>query len=147
MDLWYQWRGSLASLLLGATMLCVGGFKRHLSVSSRDWPVTSGVILQSYVRTKHDNLLGRTLEKGTTVTYRYTAAGRTYTGNTVSFGQTSGGNAEIVHRYPQGAVVEVHYDPDHPDLAVLEPGPGRGPDLLLLLGVGLVGYGLWRGLR
>jgi hypothetical protein len=146
-NLWYQWRNSLPSFALGGMLLLFGGFDRHLSVSSRDWPVTSGTITQSYVRTKHDSLLGRSLEKGAMITYRYTVAGRTYNGGPASFGRMSGSNAEIVRRYPLGSVVEVHYDPEHPDLAVLEPGAGRGPNLLILLGIGLVGYGLWRGLR
>lgn len=144
---WYRWRKSVPSFVIAGMLLAFGDFSHRLALRSRAWPVTSGVITQSYVRTKHDNLVGRTIEKGVTITYRYTAGGRTYYGSTVSFGEPFGGNAAAVQRFPAGAVVDVHYDPDHPDLSVLEPGGERRLDLGVLLGVVLVVYGVWTGLR
>ena len=72
------------------------------------------------------------------VHYRYEAAGAPRTGSAVHAddgGSPSRSRAERwAARYPEGARVEVFYDPARPDRAVLERGVGRGPLALLAWG-------------
>lgn len=92
--------------------------------SSREWPRTYGVILSSKVMTTHGS------ESDThkpVVTYRFSAGGPEIIGDQVCFGSKdvgwSGGWAKrVVARYPVGATVSVHHDPEDPKTAVLEPG-------------------------
>lgn len=59
------------------------------------------------------------------VSYRYSVAGRDYSGDRIAFGgEASGpkGRAErTVAAYPVGSPVPVFYDPARPESAVLEP--------------------------
>jgi uncharacterized protein DUF3592 len=147
-NVWYQWRQTLPSIVFGVGLIVFGGFTRMLSLRSRDWPVAPGRITHSYLSTKYDRTAGRTTSKSATIRYQYTAGGQTYEASTVSFGQMFLVDERArVERYPEGSAVDVHYDPAHPDVAVLEPGAGPGPGLCILAGLALLGYGAWKGLR
>jgi hypothetical protein len=82
------------------------------------------------------------------IEYRYTVEGRTYRGGLLSFGKgLFESESTTLARYPQGAQVDVFYDPKDPALAVLDPGPAPATGYALLAGLGLVGFGVWRGRR
>ncbi len=135
-------RGPLGTVGLGVCLVVLGVWTRSASLRSRHWPSTPGVISASYVSVRS----GGKSRTGT-IEYRYTVEGRTYTGSLLSFGKTLfESESTTVARYPQGAQVDVFYDPKDPALAVLDPGAAPGTGLALLAGIGLVGYGVWRGL-
>ena len=82
------------------------------------------------------------------ISYEYTIDDRQFNGDRVSFGDYSGSAThakEIVARYPLGKQVVVHFDPNSPAAAVLEPGlatmsfviTGAG---LLLVAIGVFGF-------
>lgn len=60
------------------------------------------------------------------IRYSYVADGTERTGQRLRFGdvttRTRGGAETILGRYPAGAEIKVHFDPDAPDESVLEPG-------------------------
>ena len=59
------------------------------------------------------------------VKYRYTVAGKTYSGNRYRFGEiysSDGIGYQIVAEHPAGKRVTVYYNPDDPADALLRPG-------------------------
>lgn len=47
-----------------------------------------------------------------------------------------------VEKYPVGSSVQVYYDPDHPEIATLEPGPAQGDWLVLAIGLCVLVFGI-----
>ena len=73
------------------------------------------------------------------VRYSYSVDGTPYTGGKVSFSQYGGRqehSRQIVQQYPVGKAVDVYYDPEKPETAVLEPGVTNSS--YLILGIGLL---------
>jgi hypothetical protein len=132
----FDWLFPGLFFLAGWILLLLGLRNVYLAHESRNWPKTEGTILSSAVR--HDS----TRKSGSyraAVTYAYTAAGASFTGDRVTFGSfgTSGeGHArEIVARYPKNARVTVFYSPRDSALSVLETGVSFGEWLLPLGGL------------
>ena len=114
--------------ILGTMCLPVGAFffarmklDTALALESRSWPTVPGTILSS--RTEQ-----RLTEDGTlhslVLSYTYQAGGRTYRGDLLGFGPDWVPDKELVEelarKYPVGATVAVHVDPDDDEMAVLE---------------------------
>jgi hypothetical protein len=136
-------KSSVYPIAAGLCLVLFGGYVRVLSLKSRGWPVTSGVITESYRRTETKNYQKRT--RGAEIRYRYTVDGQTYKGDVISYGDMFfASDTARLQRYPQGAQVEVHYDPQDPTLAVLEAGAGPSPGLFILGGLAAIGFGVWK---
>jgi hypothetical protein len=109
--------------------------------ASTSWPTTRGVVLVSDVerRRSHDRDHGTSYTYSAQVTYEYTVAGTIYNCDRVSFGEYASSNRnharQIVNRYPVGKTVEVHYDPNRPESAVLEPGTSFSSYVALGMGI------------
>ena len=93
------------------------------------WPTTSGVIESSEVVRSRDRD-GDTLF-GADVVYSYTVGDREYESGRIGFGKdfkssNSSRAYETINRYPEGKEVTVSYDPNRPEVAVLEPGVSFG---------------------
>ncbi len=93
--------------------------------ASVDWPTVQGTVDSSEVVRSRDSD-GDTMYSAEVV-YSYTVDGRKFTCDTVWFGgdfrsSSSSSHHKTVHRYPAGRQVNVHYKPDDPTVAVLEPG-------------------------
>ena len=133
--------GTLTLYLGIATM--VGGW------ASEGWPSVPGVVANSEIETQYSNSNSTTRSNFTyhaSVQYDYEVEGETYSAERVSFGEYGTGDGEyaqeVVGRYPAGAEVTVHYDPDDPARAVLEPGLHGLPWFYLLLGTPIFLFGL-----
>lgn len=87
--------------------------------ASASWPTTSGTV-RTVERFKR---LFRSLPR---VVYTYSVDGKDYTSERISF--ASGYRAKevdaVLSRYSAGQTVPVHYQPERPSEAVLEPGSG-----------------------
>lgn len=73
------------------------------------------------------------------VHYGYSVQGTPYTGGKVSFVEYGGKQEharQIVKRFPKGKAVDVYYNPEKPEMAILEPGVTNFS--YLFLGIGLV---------
>jgi hypothetical protein len=140
--------GALIFLGAGVGLLVLGTGQLKKARASESWPSVQGIVVSSTVErsSEHDN----TDHYQASVVYEYAVDGVTYSCNRVSYGATRGLQEEAqaeAKRYPKGKRVEVYYDPDDPDVAVLEPGKAGEPYLWLGLGgafavVGLIGLGV-----
>ncbi|MBK9749222.1 MAG: DUF3592 domain-containing protein [Chloroflexi bacterium] len=93
--------------------------------ASKNWPATQGRVLMSYVdRRRSRSGSGTTTAFYPVVVYEYMVNGRRLQGNRVRFGADwgtswTGPAQKIVDQYPTGALIEVFYDPERPEEAVL----------------------------
>ena len=136
----------LPFVLIGAALLFFGSRSVSHARASSTWPVAEGVITAAeVVRRSGSGDSGPTYRPD--ISYDYTVDGVTRHGDRIYFGgavstSNRGWARGIVERYPVGRQVTVHYSPDDPALAVLEPGmtwvvwmmPGIGA-VLFLVGV------------
>jgi hypothetical protein len=134
---------ALPFLAAGIAMMVLWGIPTlQKAKTSTSWPTTRGVVIDSDMERKVDNGTGRHRSRSITyhahVTYEYAVDGTEYNCSTVSFGQYGSSSRnhalQIVNRYPVGKTIEVHYDPDRPESAVLEPGVSFSSYLGLGLG-------------
>jgi hypothetical protein len=82
------------------------------------------------------------------VVYNYQVGGQALVGDRRRFSDSSSSSArraqEAANRYPVGAQVTVYYDPNNPEVCVLEPGAGMGGFVALIITLGLLGFGLYK---
>ncbi|MEM7332070.1 MAG: DUF3592 domain-containing protein [Chloroflexota bacterium] len=106
---------------------------------SNGWPSAKGEITNSSIRTESTD---DGLTYHADVEYRFVANDRWYEANIVKFGESGHASrtdaAEILARYPVGDEVNVFYDPEMPETAVLEPGVTFDSYLFLLIGLSIL---------
>ena len=131
-------------ILVGIVALIWGGIVLKNASASAAWSSVRGEVTESKVETKAERV--KRNERWRTektywakVRYSYSVEGTPYTGGKVSFGEYGGKQEharQIVKRFPKGKAVDVYYDPEKPEMAVLEPGVTKSS--YLFLGIGLV---------
>jgi hypothetical protein len=130
----------------GLMALIFGIMEISLALESNEWEDTSGKIVSARLaRYPTESAIALT---SPIVLYQYRPDNRILRSDIVAFGQGGSFNPdyarEIVRRYPAGQHVLVHYDPERPTLAVLEPG--LSPQVFSLPGMGLLFLALAAGL-
>ncbi len=103
------------------------------------WPSVRGRVISSGVDSYEKREDGRTTTLYTAaVEYAYQVHGVDYHSRQINLGMTTAGSQagaeKVAARYPQGAEVDVHYEPENPSNAALENPTGY---TWLLLGVAL----------
>lgn len=150
----------LPIILYGAMILFSGVKGLYLANESETWPIADGTIQESTVIARagmtstsdntHPMRMSHSAPSqpktsyypgtyGPRIIYQFTIDGQTHRGNKVSFGAIPGSNDpscanEIVHRYPKGAAVKVHYRIGDPDTCIIEPGLTLGSWFMPALG-------------
>ena len=126
---------SLAPVILGVFILFAVLPDIAANYSATGWPKASGIISES--KTTGIFSLYR---KESYISYRYEVNGRTFTGNRIYFG---GGSASGYYR---GQAIDVYYNPNNHNEAILEIGLRSENLFVLMLGSGLVIVGrlLWK---
>jgi hypothetical protein len=102
------------------------------------WPVAEGVIEESAIASDAGDLLPQ-------IRFRYMVEKQTYHRSLefpADITPTQEFAASYVKRYPVGATVPVHYNPENPQHATLEAGPGRGDWLVFAIGLGTLIFGI-----
>ncbi len=99
---------------------------------SKSWPTTNGTITRSEVDSWMKE--GKS-QYDARISYSYEVDGKKYTSPKIySSGSYSGGNIskakDLINEFPSGKSVDVFYDPDVPESAVLKPGIS-GKDVLM----------------
>ncbi|GIX30697.1 MAG: hypothetical protein KatS3mg124_1169 [Porticoccaceae bacterium] len=119
--------------LIGLGFALRTGWEMAQALKARNWPQAPGVVLESRVVR-----LGNADSEQPVVHYRYSVAGRTYSGRRITWTE-GGGNAQwarsLVRQYPPGRQVRVYYDPSDPARAVLRPEVDSRLVIGFLLGV------------
>ncbi len=116
--------GILGTMLLpiAAWSYATMRFEQAMAVLSRSWPTVPGKIDTSEVSTKVAYRSGRYWALD--VRYLYRVGSADYAGTQLAFAPRWLGSRYTVdtlaRRYPVGAIVDVRYDPDQPDEAILE---------------------------
>jgi hypothetical protein len=104
--------------LTGMALLVLGAFYLYQGISSLQWPAVEGRIVYAHARG------GSHAE--TLLWYEYYVENRRY----MASNYRNGGNVtpflsvaeSAAKRYPEGSVVRVSYNPQNPQVALLEPG-------------------------
>lgn len=118
----FVWIG--AGVFVGVLLLATGVKLREVW-RCRKWLTTSGRIVSSKVESRRRTGVGETagtMGNYPSVTFDYTVRGRHYTGRRIGIGEqmADAGVEGVLDRYPQGAEVDVYYNPDNPEESVLE---------------------------
>lgn len=104
--------------------LTIWGVKSFLAArNSTNWPTVMGVVKSSNLARKDGHGSGYRAD----ILYEYTVNGVLYSSDEVFYqGSSTYGRAsearKTLNRYPAGRQVVVHYRPENPEIAVLEPG-------------------------
>jgi hypothetical protein len=125
---------------MGLLFLAIGGYNVWMGMASQSWPTAEGKILSSRIQSRRDrDSSGRATTMYTAkVDYEYQVGERQFRSQRVQYGlfSSSARNQarDVMERYPQGRAVKVRYNPDSPEVAVLDPG--AHPLALLFTGIG-----------
>ena len=117
-------------LFIGIILLLFWFFQSRRAGATQKWFSVPGRIMDSRLVESRDTEEGRTWNAS--VTYVYQVGGAQFQGNRVAVGGGKGSAKQIVQRYPAGAVVQVFYDPQKPNAAVIERGSGGLTPLLII---------------
>jgi Protein of unknown function (DUF3592) len=110
--------------------------------ASKRWPTSPGSIVSSAL----EQSPGKRWRYRAAVQYRYRVAGKTYEANRVFWGGNEGRQkhmASVISSYPAGSSVPIHYDPQNPAEAVLNPTQNVGSRPLVLYAMGMMTLGLF----
>jgi len=123
--------------------LYVSQFRQGLrATASKRWPVSPGTVVASALQKSPD---GRWRYRAA-VQYRYRAGGKEYQSDRIFWGGNEGRQkhiASVIAAYPQGSKVSVHYDPQNPAEAVLDPAQHIGSRPLVLYAMAMITLGLF----
>lgn len=106
--------------------------------NAREWPTTSGKVIDSELRTVCKYI--GSCSSSANITYQYNVGGNSYTNNKVAYDpQTYKESASwLVNRYPNGTVVNVHYDPHDPLDSYLAYGSRYNKYPIFSVGIGFI---------
>ncbi len=137
-------RQSFLGTLLLAIILFAGGFMAYKYLThplaeeakaSKAWPTIQGTVNSSILNIKKNNE-GKIMYSPN-VQYTYSVDGKVYHGTNIRMVDGSTNIKQSVkkqlEKYKAGTSVEVFYDPEFPNSAVLEPGAGLLFGMLLKL--------------
>lgn len=131
----------------GAAVLVIGIATVRRARASRRWPSAKGVVVSSKILKERSTSSNSEPGHGTRSDYQYkpevaveyAVRGVKYLSNRVTLADFSTSStqhaARVTARYPEGKVVDVFYNPDNPEDAILESRAGAG--VLLLFAAGL----------
>jgi len=130
-------------IVIAALVVFLAHRTRRQAHDSQTWPMIPGHVVKSWVGT-------RRRQKGRAhyyvgVEYTYRVADKDYTSNRVRFGGSpmfqsrSSAESAAQTRYPAGMNLNVYYNPQHPEKAVLDRQP---PSLWAATLVGVVFAGI-----
>lgn len=128
--------------LFGLIFAIVGIVANRKAELSKSWPTVQGQVLTSTIvqheSTDSDGASSTSYEP--LVEYRYSVIGSPLIGKKIAFGAnqfTYNTAQKIISRYPPGAAVQVHYNPEKPSQSVLET-KASGGTVFLVVGIGFI---------
>ncbi len=127
-------------ILVGCAFISYGLGQMSKAKQSVNWPSAPGNIIRSE-KEKHTTTekSGSSKREVTyylaAIDYEYQVGGKSYRSNRIAYeGQNRNQTVALLNRYPKGKSVEVFYDPDDPEEAVLERGMKKGSYFMPIFG-------------
>ncbi len=112
------------SLIAWANLVYAIRLGRNQVAAGKNWARTVGEVIESEVELAGSHSSDDVPDCTPRVRYRYGVGGKSYEGDRIRFGGQSDTTRllaeQTIAKYPAGSKVEVLYDPEHPDNAVLE---------------------------
>ena len=102
-------------ILFGIWMLYYGGRSVLRAYQSKTWPMVQGIVQDSSVESRRNLHVAK-------VVYDYTINEKPFIGMLSSYSFNRPPAQGFVNRYPKGKTVSVYYNPQNPQVCVLEPG-------------------------
>jgi len=124
------------ALMFGGVFVVAGISKYREVRRARNWVATTGTVTESKVRSVRDRSSDtQAYESMPLVVYEYYVDSVKYRGTKINFAEKISGEdtAPTLNKYPEGKIVQVYYNPAHPNEAVLEH------DLPSLVFIGVIG--------
>ena len=133
-------------LLLGAGLAYL--FRQRTAAkqaASVTWPTVQGEVTRAWVHSFRDN--NQNLQYMARVKFAYEVQGQRYESERIAWGGRGSSVVSteaqtVVDRYPTGSRVPVHFNPQKPKEAVLEPSETGGLSMLTWTWVGLAVVGV-----
>jgi hypothetical protein len=125
---------ALVLLSFGVLLLLYLWYESAEALASRQWPLTTGVIIRSEVRIEEKNAGPDSFYPD--IEYSYLVKGSEFSSTRLRHGSWAATRNEaesFVERFPVGATVDVRFSPHAPDRSVLIPGISWGDRVLPLL--------------
>lgn len=136
-----SWLPVIFFVVLGIFLIVQGVLARNRARETESWPMVPGTILSSEVVTSFeydsDAPNNQRTKYTPSINYQYSVMGQVFTARRISFGDNSASRKkckEIVARYPAGSPVNVRYNPEKPEEAVLETN-AKGSKGNIILGI------------
>jgi hypothetical protein len=140
--------GGLALMILSPLMILLGGGSFLAARSAGSWPTVEAHVVRSEIEvSKKVSGFRRSYTTSSdyftpAVEYKYVVDGKQYTGDHIQRPSNPSGfdRSEIeqwTRKYPRGAEITVHYSPNNPSMAVIDP-TGDILGFSLILGGGLI---------
>ena len=139
------WIFGIILFLVGLIMVISALVNSQKAKAAESWPVIPGTIIRSGVKeyiNRSNGITSRSYEP--VVFYQYSNMGKMYEGKRLGIGATRVKNEEaqaITDKYLAGTPVNVHYNPNKPEEAVLEV-VSRSSKAFLIIGLIFGGLGL-----
>jgi len=147
-------------LFFGIVLIVFGSRFIYLAQATQNWPQTKAVIS----RIKLIDSISSTSKQKTTdisVFYHYQVKGQNYQSNTYNYGNGTTVNSRLKNRtaahqwlqqspYQKGHEIQVFYNPNNPEQAVIKTGANLWTFVPLFIGLGisvLFSFFLWRTTR
>ena len=131
---------SIFFILMGGFVIFMMSREAWICQRCRNWPTTPGQVESKDIKVENNySEEGQPYQVFTPrISYRYTVDGVEYTSSRRCFGDygsTEKRAERVVRAYTVGQTVSVHYDPQHPEASVLEPGANWAILAALVMGV------------
>lgn len=138
--------GGIVIILFGAIFIIVSIVMRKKAQAAQTWPVAPGQILFSTIEThtSSDSDGDSSTHYEPKVEYSYAVMGSPMKGTRISFGAMGSdfkAAQKTTTRYPVGASVSVHYNPEKPAESVLET-TARGGTVFMVVGIVIAVVGI-----
>lgn len=136
---------------LGVFLIFMGFLSLQQGKQIKSWKSVAGRVTRSTleekrVETSHEDGVKRTeVGYAPMVEFEYRVEGQSIIGrriNMVEKQDTQKAGQKVLTKYPVGATIQVHYDPDNPQESVLETGTGASSIIFILGGLVLVVVGI-----
>ncbi|MBT3310878.1 MAG: DUF3592 domain-containing protein [Desulfobacterales bacterium] len=118
--------GLYISLFFVVVFFAIAGFFYFKASATKSWPVTKGVIETSRVEKKVISSRSSSTSYYPEVFYKYVVNENEYSGFSISYMAPSYSNYKDAEKhagkYPEGAVVDVYYNQEQDDSAIIETG-------------------------